>query len=341
MNRIIRCAALALVFSASNLTEVKAQSRGDVNTDGTINTADLAFLGNKMLGNGPDPVRACLSDVDASGATDGRDLFYLINYVAGGGTQPVQLAETCNGTDDDCNGTPDDGPIIAMCPHNEQCQDAACTSGQCVITNVNPGTQTCGVGICTNVVPQCANGQPNECTPLQPATETCNDVDDNCDGTIDNGPFMDSYESNDTANTVRQLTGVGSDQTNSYSSMTVYPVGDIDYYSVPLVETDNSCGCGSFSFDEDYELKVTLTVPTGAGAYELCMNVDSLGFPAGYCFSVAAGSSATRSMYIDGACGPGSTDSYTGYIRVRGLNAPAFECRPYTLSYFFDAGLCR
>ena len=28
-------------------------------------------------------------------------------------------------------------------------------------------------------------------------------------------------------------------------------------------------------------------------------------------------------------------------VRVRGINAPAFECRPYSLTYTFDAGLCR
>jgi hypothetical protein len=71
------------------------------------------------------------------------------------------------------------------------------------------------------------------------------------------------------------------------------------------------------------------------------MNTNTCGWPAGYCFNVAAGTTTTLSQYLDGACGPGQTDSYTVYIRVRGLNAPGFECSPYTLSYFFDAGLCR
>ncbi|MBE7447565.1 MAG: hypothetical protein HS111_01350 [Kofleriaceae bacterium] len=61
-------------------------------------------------------------------------------------------------------------------------------------TNVNPGTQTCGVGACTRTVNQCANGAPVTCTPGSPTAETCNDIDDNCDGVVDNGAFSDAFE---------------------------------------------------------------------------------------------------------------------------------------------------
>jgi hypothetical protein len=83
-------------------------------------------------------------------------------------------------------------------------------------------------------------------------------------------------------------------------------------------------------------------VPVGAGSYEFCMNTNTCGWPAGYCFEVAAGTTTTLSQFLDGACGPGQTDSYTVYVRVRGgATSPAFECRPYTLSYTFESGLCR
>lgn len=68
--------------------------------------------------------------------------------------------ETCNGVDDDCNGSVDDGF----------------------------GETTCGVGACMVTVPNCVPGQPTPvCTPGNPTIEECNNVDDDCDGVIDNG----------------------------------------------------------------------------------------------------------------------------------------------------------
>ena len=253
-------------------------------------------------------------------------------------------ARACRTQAQECTAYTVAGPVTTTCHDNCQNPTAAtCTgtvAGAC--SNVNPGTQSCGVGACTNTVAQCQNGAPLGCTPGSPTTETCNDIDDNCDGTVDNGGFSDAYEPNPDCGSVRTLGSVGSDASNTYTSMTVYAAGDWDYYAIPMRESDGSCGCGSFSFDEDYQASVSLTVPPGAGSYEFCMNTDSCGWPSGYCFEVAAGTTTTLSQYLDGACAPGNTDSYTVYARVRGgATSPSFECRPYTLSYFFDAGLCR
>jgi hypothetical protein len=114
-------------------------------------------------------------------------------------------AETCNGKDDDCNGIVDDPPV---CPNNcvptpEICDGCDNDCDGIVDNNVpnaacglpaNPpqtplycaGTLTCTPGV-TMVTPggclpgggktQCSSG-------TQP--ETCNGVDDNCDGIVDN-----------------------------------------------------------------------------------------------------------------------------------------------------------
>jgi hypothetical protein len=234
------------------------------------------------------------------------------------------------------------GSIALVC--DATCQDpnlSTCTgttAGACI--NVNPGTQTCGVGQCTTTVNQCLNGEPITCSPGAPTSETCNDVDDNCNGVVDDGAFGDGFEPNPDCGSARTLSTAGSDQTRTYtSSMTVYPSGDWDYYRVPLTETDSSCGCGGFSFDEDYEIRVAVTAPAGIGSMEVCLNTNSCGWPAGYCFEVAAGQTLDLQQYLDGEC-PGQ-DDYVTYLRIRGLDAPGFECRPYTLSYTFDAGLCR
>jgi hypothetical protein len=76
--------------------------------------------------------------------------------------QTVQpTAETCNNVDDDCDGTVDDG--------------------------IAPVTITCGTGACQVQGQQvCVGGQVvDQCTPGQPGVEVCNNLDDNCNGVID------------------------------------------------------------------------------------------------------------------------------------------------------------
>ncbi len=68
--------------------------------------------------------------------------------------------EACNGVDDDCDTMTDEGldtPVF------------------------------CGTGACRTSVPTCSGGMTPTCTPLPPGTETCNGIDDNCDGSTDEG----------------------------------------------------------------------------------------------------------------------------------------------------------
>ena len=73
--------------------------------------------------------------------------------------------EVCNGIDDDCNGLTDDGLAYAQ-----------------VITE-------CGIGACYRAVQfGCYNGvEINTCIPGEPVPETCNGIDDNCNGQTDEG----------------------------------------------------------------------------------------------------------------------------------------------------------
>ena len=126
--------------------------------------------------------------------------------------------ETCNGKDDDCDGTVDDNPsgINADCGKSNttpckygktQCQNGALGC----VGNLDPKAETCntidddcngvvddnatGTGVScglSNVFPcshgsmQCQSGTMNCVGKSDPALETCNGVDDDCDGTIDN-----------------------------------------------------------------------------------------------------------------------------------------------------------
>ncbi len=68
----------------------------------------------------------------------------------------------CDGVDDNCSGTADEGYV--------------------------PVPTSCGVGACARTgATSCVHGTVvNGCTPGAPQPETCNGIDDNCDGTIDN-----------------------------------------------------------------------------------------------------------------------------------------------------------
>jgi hypothetical protein len=76
-------------------------------------------------------------------------------------------AEECNGLDDDCDGTTDEG--------------CACTTGE---------SRPCGsdVGACQPGTQTCEDGAWGECLGgVSPTQEECNGVDDDCDGTTDEG----------------------------------------------------------------------------------------------------------------------------------------------------------
>jgi hypothetical protein len=75
---------------------------------------------------------------------------------------PAPDDSVCNGTDDDCDGTVDE--------------------------EYAPTVTTCGVGTCAQAGQMvCTSGTLTDtCIPGTPSPETCNGVDDDCDGTVDN-----------------------------------------------------------------------------------------------------------------------------------------------------------
>ena len=79
------------------------------------------------------------------------------------------------------------------CDDNNQCTDDVCNTylfdGVCTHSPINLGATYCGVGACANSAPTCKNGELNteQCQPLAPLSESCNQLDDDCDGTTDEG----------------------------------------------------------------------------------------------------------------------------------------------------------
>ncbi len=84
----------------------------------------------------------------------------------------MSMAETCNGIDDNCNGSIDElpggGAITQMC--------------------YGGPVGTAGVGLCTSGTQTCSGGTFGGCTgEVRPVPELCNGLDDNCNGTADDG----------------------------------------------------------------------------------------------------------------------------------------------------------
>jgi len=80
-------------------------------------------------------------------------------------TAPGTVAETCDGTDQDCDGTIDDGFNVGT----------SCTNGV-------GACQTTGAIVCDG-----SGGATCNAVPGAPTTETCDGIDNDCDGTADNG----------------------------------------------------------------------------------------------------------------------------------------------------------
>lgn len=255
-------------------------------------------------------------------------------------------AGACQTAEEVCPSQPR-GAVQIEC--DATCQDTrpgTCTGTTPGACNNRPsGTQTCGVGACERTVAECNAGTPVECVPGTPQSETCDGVDNDCDGSVDEGLSGDQYEPNNTCGSSHSLTKLWtqakSGQPASQTiSPTIYGAGDIDVFRVAWEENDSSCGCGSFSIDEDYALVATLTVPSGAGSYQLCGSMDSCSTTSN-CITVQAGATRSIEIWKDGCCSPiGCKDTGTGYFTVRGQGSPAMQCMPYTLKIETKIG-CR
>ncbi|UCC91959.1 MAG: hypothetical protein JSV39_01700, partial [Candidatus Aenigmatarchaeota archaeon] len=117
--------------------------------------------------------------------------------------------EVCNGIDDNCDGTVDnvkDGNSIpstkCACygggnPSTEKCNGVDDNCNGEIDENWPSLGDSCGKGICTGVFVCSADGKTAECSGALPETEVCDDKDNDCDDSIDEGcwgPEMGSCE---------------------------------------------------------------------------------------------------------------------------------------------------
>ena len=106
-------------------------------------------------------------DNDCDGRVDCMDSDCAATIVCTGACVPT--AEICDGRDNNCNGLVDEGGIMRPCGLNL----GVCTAG----------TETCQ----TQTAPGSGVGVWSACTGTTGTAETCNNLDDNCNGVTDEG----------------------------------------------------------------------------------------------------------------------------------------------------------
>ncbi|RME19631.1 MAG: hypothetical protein D6806_17980, partial [Deltaproteobacteria bacterium] len=127
-------------------------------------------------------------DDDCDGQTDEE----LERCACSNGGSPG--SETCNDTDDDCNGQVDDGLSACQCtdgePGQELCDGIDNDCNGIVDDGFDVGQPCDGPDpdSCANGTLTCtADGTGTECTGEELREETCNNIDDDCDGETDEG----------------------------------------------------------------------------------------------------------------------------------------------------------
>ena len=229
---------------------------------------------------------------------------------------------------------------------DDTCQDPR--AGTCtgttppVCDNVSAGNVSCGTGACFRTVPRGVSGADNVCIPGPSSAETCNDIDDDCDGVADNNiPGLTAYEPNNSGGQARALTTVTTDGASGSRSASataqLYYDGDVDYYSI-RVEEDGAADCLDClpRTSEHSTLTVRLHVPVGAGSYRMCYASSPTG-TYGNCITVTGGTSGLTTFHGPSAgCVFSTNNSHTFYVRIEGVGAPRWECQPYRLEYTAD-----
>lgn len=112
-----------------------------------------------------DDATGATSSTGAAGVGGGGSAVSAASATTGSGGAPcVAAEEICNGVDDDCDGAIDESDPAAGQP---------CSTGQ--------------PGVCADGVTECVNAG-LACTPLaMPSPETCDGLDDDCNGVADDG----------------------------------------------------------------------------------------------------------------------------------------------------------
>ncbi|WP_236518652.1 MopE-related protein [Sandaracinus amylolyticus] len=175
-------AAIADIVNGSIRTEIC--NGGDDDCDTLVDEGFVLYCNRPGGVASPtlctDPGETVCNGVDDN--CDGRIDEGLRNRCGACGAEPP---EVCNGVDDDCDGVADENNVCAGCrPEAELCDNI---DNDCDGRTDEDLARVCGtdVGACTMGQEVCTAGSWGTCSGTGPATETCDNVDNDCDGVID------------------------------------------------------------------------------------------------------------------------------------------------------------
>ena len=147
-------------------------------------------------------------------------------------------------------------------------------NGLTTLQRVDDVSATLGseTGACRRGTQVCANGVLACEGEVRPVGEVCDNEDNDCDGTTDEGLMPDFYESNETCPRAEILGPLPQETREALNvSATLYPDGDADWYTT-IIEESATVSLTSRN-DQDYEASVTLSNIPEDTEYQLCVSV--------------------------------------------------------------------
>jgi len=289
---------------------------------------------------------------------------------------PQPSVEKCDGVDNDCNGKVDDGfdcakgstdkcgTDVGLCDFGTKLCDATCKWGAC-LGGVVPATEVCegtkdedcdgtvdnGCGCTNGLQKDCCGGTKITCTggtwPACPTTpvETCNSIDDDCNGLVDDGlpttPYLveeDVTNVDDCAHAKSIPTTVIENEVAVSGTYYIYKKDlavDKDFFSFNTQEVNDLLCLFNPDYNECYTLTVTLSEPAGQD-YEMCLyDVDLPG--SGYTCAqpvnkVCSSSSSPNKIVYNIAGGCGFEDGFSYFLEVFAAGTTKDSCKPYTVT---------
>ena len=167
-----------------------AEVTDDVEAD-TFVPEDVVTVDLTPADLGPEVAPECVEDVDCAVKGD-PSICHLFVCEAGAcveaaveeGTACTD-GEFCTAPDTCRSGVCVAGPAVT-CDDGDICTTDSCVAGACLNLG-DTSALTCGTGACYRETPRCTGGVLHSCQPGTPSAESCDGLDNDCDGTTDNG----------------------------------------------------------------------------------------------------------------------------------------------------------